>query len=210
VQFSASDPVHTPNTLDTAQPTVRTALGDAINDLTKAHLALDAPLSVAQYAIRNGEHIPVPGGPGTYGDFNAVNVVWNASTAYAQPPHGSSYVQVVTWHDATGCPDVATILTYSLSSNPASPWSADQTRMFSNKQWATERFCADAVAAHALSTLHLTARAVSASKPATPPAQRPVSPPGSLAATGLDVTVATVALALLVLAALARRRHAHD
>ena len=208
VPFSASDPVHTPNTLNVALPTVRTALGDAINDLTKAHIALDAPLSAAQYSTRNGEKIPIPGGPGTYGDFNAINVVWDPVRGYAEPPHGSSYVQVVTWHDATGCPDVATILTYSLSSNPRSPYYADQTRMFSTKQWATERFCADAVAAHAIVTQHLTSAAVSASRPATPPRHKPAvtAPGGSLAATGFDVTIGLTALGLLGAALLVRRR----
>jgi acyl-homoserine-lactone acylase len=208
VPFSASDPVHTPNTLDVALPTVRTALGDAIKDLNAAHLPLDAPLSAAQYATRNGERIPIPGGPGTYGDFNAINVVWNPSTAYAEPPHGSSYVQVVTWHDATGCPDVATILTYSLSSNPTSPWASDQTRMFSNKQWATERFCADAVAAHALSRTRLTAKAVSVSKPAKPPARTPVvrRPSGALAATGLPAAALGAVATLLLAAGVVMRR----
>jgi uncharacterized repeat protein (TIGR01451 family) len=44
--------------------------------------------------------------------------------------------------DDPDCPvDARTILTYSLSTNPASPWYADQTRMFSNKQWVDERYC---------------------------------------------------------------------
>ncbi|HVU71757.1 MAG TPA: penicillin acylase family protein [Mycobacteriales bacterium] len=206
--FSSSDPVHTPNTLNVALPLVRTALGDAIVDLDNAHIALDAPLSVAQYSTKDGEKIPIPGGPGTYGDFNAINVVWNPTTGYAEPPHGSSYVQVVTWHDATGCPDVATILTYSLSSNPASPYYADQTKMFSKKQWATERFCADTIAAHTVSSKRLTSSSVSGSTPATEPPKRPtVTPPGgSLAATGLDATLGGVALSLLGGAFVARRR----
>ncbi len=41
----------------------------------------------------------------------------------------------------SACPDVRTILTYSLSDNPRSPFFADQTKMFSKKQWVTERFC---------------------------------------------------------------------
>ena len=35
----------------------------------------------------------------------------------------------------------ATILTYSESSNPASPHYADETRLFSRKQWLPDRFC---------------------------------------------------------------------
>ena len=40
------------------------------------------------------------------------------------------------------CPnDTRTILTYSQSTDPASPWFKDQTEMFSNKQWVDEAFC---------------------------------------------------------------------
>ena len=39
------------------------------------------------------------------------------------------------------CPDVRTILTYSQSTSPESPWFADQTRMFSRKEWVDVPFC---------------------------------------------------------------------
>jgi hypothetical protein len=44
-----------------------------------------------------------------------------------------------------GCPDDRSILTYSESENPNSPYFADQTRMFSDKQWVDPPFCADEV-----------------------------------------------------------------
>ena len=50
------------------------------------------------------------------------------------------------------CPDAATILTYSESSNPGSPFHSDQTRLFSRKQWVPEYFCRQAVLRHTLST----------------------------------------------------------
>ncbi|MFE4756724.1 penicillin acylase family protein [Streptomyces mirabilis] len=37
-------------------------------------------------------------------------------------------------------PRAHTLLTYGQSSNPASPHYTDQTRLFSRKQWVTERF----------------------------------------------------------------------
>ena len=46
------------------------------------------------------------------------------------------------------CPvDTRTILTYSQSTNPNSPYFADQTRMFSNKEWVDEAYCEDEIAA---------------------------------------------------------------
>jgi acyl-homoserine-lactone acylase len=70
---------------------------------------------------------------------------------------GSSYVQVVTWRDGGSCAvDAATILTYSLSTNPRSPHFADQTRLFSQKKWLTERFCEkDVLASPALQVTRL-------------------------------------------------------
>jgi hypothetical protein len=40
-----------------------------------------------------------------------------------------------------GCPDDRTILTYSQSTNPSSPYFGDQTRMFSRKEWVNPPFC---------------------------------------------------------------------
>jgi acyl-homoserine-lactone acylase len=59
-------------------------------------------------------------------------------------------VQAVTWHNGP-CPDARTILTYSLSDNPRSPFFDDQTEMFSRKQWVHERFCAKDVKRHTVS-----------------------------------------------------------
>ena len=40
-----------------------------------------------------------------------------------------------------GCPKNRSILTYSLSTNPNSPFFGDQTRMFSKKKWVDPPFC---------------------------------------------------------------------
>jgi acyl-homoserine-lactone acylase len=138
--FDASDPVNTPNTLDTSNPQVQSALGDALNDLAAANIPIDAPLGAHQFATRGGAKIPIHGGPGTDGDFNAINVKWVAGKGVSEPEHGSSYVQVVTWGRGS-CPDARTILTYSESTNPRSPFFADQTRLFSRKKWVPDLFC---------------------------------------------------------------------
>jgi acyl-homoserine-lactone acylase len=70
------DPVHTPNTLRTSDPRVALALGDAIADLDGAGIPYDAPLGDWQYVTRDGERIPIHGGPGSVGVFNAINVSW--------------------------------------------------------------------------------------------------------------------------------------
>jgi acyl-homoserine-lactone acylase len=144
VAFDPADPVRTPNTLDTSNPQVQAALGDALNDLAAANIPVNAPLGQFQVAVRGGERIPIHGGPGTDGDFNAINVGWAAGKGVPEPPHGSSYVQVVTWGRGA-CPDARTILTYSESTNPDSPFFADQTKLFSQKKWVPDLFCRAAV-----------------------------------------------------------------
>jgi acyl-homoserine-lactone acylase len=139
--FRASDPVHTPHALDTANPTVRAALGDAIADLRGAHIPLDATVGSVQRVTRRGRSIPIHGGPGDpNGDFNAISAPFRAGQGFGEPVHGSSFVQVVTWHKGR-CPDARTILTYSQSTNPTSPFFADQAPLFSRKQWVPDRFC---------------------------------------------------------------------
>ena len=144
--FDPNDPVHTPRTLNTLHPQVRTALGDAINDLRDEDIALDAATGEHQYVDWGGDRIPIHGGDGEAGDgtFNVMLperlIFPDADNTPFGPGHGSSYVQVVTWSDDP-CPDAATILTYSLSENPNSPHRADQTRAFSEKRWVPGRFC---------------------------------------------------------------------
>ena len=102
---------------------------------------LDAPLGEYQFAERNGERIPIHGGPGDpIGVFNAISARWNGD-GFNPVDYGSSIVMVTSFTDG-GCPDDRSILTYSLSTNPKSPYYADQTRMFSEKEWVDPPFCA--------------------------------------------------------------------
>ncbi|MEA2467728.1 MAG: acyl-homoserine-lactone acylase, partial [Thermoleophilaceae bacterium] len=145
VAFDASDPVNTPRGLDTSNPQVQSALGDALNDLAAANIPIDAPLGDHQGVTLAGERIPIHGGPGDPdGGFNAINVDWVPGKGVSEPEHGSSYVQVVGWRRGA-CPDARTILTYSQSTNPKSPFHSDQTKLFSQKKWVPVRFCQNAV-----------------------------------------------------------------
>ncbi|MDP9100955.1 MAG: penicillin acylase family protein [Actinomycetota bacterium] len=156
--FSASDPVHTPRVVNTANPLVQRSFGDAVAALTNAGIPLDAAQGGFQYALRGAERIAIPGGAGTpEGDFNAINIRLDPSrgpAGFSDPQHGSSYIQVVSW-TASACPDARTLLTYSESPDRTSAHYADQTRLFSRKAWVVERFCAADVAGHALSRVRL-------------------------------------------------------
>lgn len=141
VPFSAADPVRTPRTLNQSAPGVARALADAVAELRAAGIALDAPLGEHQFVVRGGQQLPVGGGTEALGVWNKIEAPWNAAAGgYPEVAHGSSHIQAVGW-DGGRCPVARTLLTYSQSANPNSPYYADQTRLFSQERWVTSRFC---------------------------------------------------------------------
>lgn len=141
VPFSATDPVRTPRTLNPAAPGIGRALADTVAELRAAGIALDAPLGEHQFVVRGGQRLPVGGGTEALGVWNKIEAPWNAAAGgYAEVVHGSSHIQAVGW-DRGRCPVARTLLTYGQSSDPGSPHSADQTRLFSRERWVTARFC---------------------------------------------------------------------
>jgi acyl-homoserine-lactone acylase len=147
-RFELAHPVTTPFGLNTANPTVRNALGDAIQALRKAHVPIDTTLGAVQFVGYHGSHITIPGGPGDPdGIYNAIYRGDEPGDSLTAPDTGSSFIQVVTWARRGACPVGSTILTYSESSNPASPHFADQTKLFSKKQFLPDRFCPSQIAA---------------------------------------------------------------
>ncbi|GAA2304328.1 penicillin acylase family protein [Streptomyces kunmingensis] len=141
VPFSAADPVRTPHTLDTRQPGFATALADAVAELRGAGIPLDGKLGANQFVVRGDKRIPVHGGTESLGVWNKVEPAWDPKGGgYTEVVHGSSYIQAVGW-DGGSCPVARTLLTYSQSSNPDSPRYNDQTHLYSQRKWVTERFC---------------------------------------------------------------------
>jgi acyl-homoserine-lactone acylase len=149
-EYSSADPVHTPRGLNTQNPRVQQALADAVAELRSLGIPLDAKLRDYQSEARGSEKVPIHGGPGTLGVFNAINVPRDAFGAqgWTNVPHGSSYVYTAQFTGDNQCPvKTRSILTYSQSTNPNSPYFGDQTRMFSNKQWVDEAYCESEIAA---------------------------------------------------------------
>ena len=155
--FSVDDPVHTPSGLNTANPLVQRALADAVSDLEGAGIPLDAPLRGHQYEERGGQKIPIHGGPGSLGVFNAINVSWiPEKDGYGDVEHGSSFMMAAQFVDGK-CPvEAGTFVTYSQSENQRSKHAADYTRAFSNKRWNRVPFCRGEVRRKALSTRRVT------------------------------------------------------
>jgi acyl-homoserine-lactone acylase len=140
VPFDAKNPVTTPNTLDIANPVVQKTFGDTLAAFRAGGIPVDAPLGDFQAVTRRGERIPIHGAPSGVGILNVVTPVWDPAKGNVEIVHGSSYIQVVGF-TGSRCPDTSTLLTYSQSENPKSPYFDDQTKLFSRSQWVKERFC---------------------------------------------------------------------
>jgi len=185
--FDPSDAVHTPATLNSLDPRVQAALADAVTDLAGASIPLNGTLREWQYEMKGDERIPIHGGPGVLGVFNAINVGWNPTAGYPDVSHGSSFIMVVNFVDGD-CPvDANAIVTYSQSEDVTSPHFADMTRMFSNKEWNDMPFCEDEVADATRTVLHV--RSDSAPDDDTP------ATGAGLVAVGLAVLAARLTLA---------------
>jgi acyl-homoserine-lactone acylase len=170
VPYDNADPANTPRGLRTEDPRVPQALRDAAAELEGLGIALDAPLGDVQAEVRDRERIPIHGGPGGAGVFNAINVGPPGRGGITNVPHGSSFVQAVQFVDGT-CPvEPRTILTYSQSTNPASPWFSDQTRMYARKEWVDTPFCEADVQRQTIATTELRSSDRGAPAACRPPA----------------------------------------
>ncbi|QDH35902.1 penicillin acylase family protein [Porphyrobacter sp. YT40] len=149
VPFDAADPVNTPRGLATEgdkADKLLAALGEAVEELEKAGIAVDAPWGDVQRVMAGNEAIPIHGGPGGLGILNvqeAAAAPWGLT-----PRHGTSYIQIVGF-DENG-PVADAILSYGQSTNPASPHAIDQIRAYAAKKWHRLPWHAEAIEAQAL------------------------------------------------------------
>lgn len=148
--FDLKDPVSTPRGLTDDPATVQAillSLAKAVVELDKVGIPIDAPLGQVQFVERNGQRIPLHGGP-TMTTYNAMDNKLIPNLGYTHPSMATSYVQVVGF--GPHGPEADAILANSQSSDPASPFYADQTEMYSQKQWMRLPFTREDVAAHAI------------------------------------------------------------
>lgn len=151
VPFDPADPVNTPRALavDGAKgEKLMAALAEAVADLDKANIPLDAPWGEVQRVMAGNDAIAIHGGPGTLGILN-MQESRPAPYGGLMPVHGTSYIQIVGFDDKGPVADA--ILSYSQSTNPASPHAADQTRAYAAKQWHRLPFAKAEIAAAAIS-----------------------------------------------------------
>jgi acyl-homoserine-lactone acylase len=143
VKFDPNDPMNTPRDLDETNSDVIQAMKDALAYLQSKGIPYDAPWGSLQVAGDDGAPpIALGGGEGDLvGNANAMSSrMPGANTDHPYPvSYGSSHIQAVSFLSG-GRIDAHTILTYSQSTDPTSPWSADQTKLFGNEKWVTFPF----------------------------------------------------------------------
>lgn len=146
--FDPADPVHTPHGVaPAAMPAMLVALRTAAAKLDSLGVPLDGRLGDYQVEPRNGVRIPLHGGNGDEeGSYSSLTMATPLTPAGYQGVYwGQSYIQTVGF-DERG-PVAQAMLTYGQSTDPKSPWYADQTKVYSRKGWPVLPFTPDRIQA---------------------------------------------------------------
>ncbi|PSL92233.1 acylase [Pseudomonas sp. R9.37] len=128
VAFDPAHPLTTPRGLAIEREPVANALREAM----LASTAAVSQLGLTRWGdIQVSGQTPMHGGPQQLGIYNAMQTVPRAD-GKREVVSGTSYLQIVTFDD--NGPQALGVLAFSESSNPASQYSKDQTRAFSEKK----------------------------------------------------------------------------
>jgi acyl-homoserine-lactone acylase len=144
VPFDPADPVNTPRGVNLGNASVRTRLmndlGATVKFFADSGVPLDRPWGQVQFDIRNGEAIPIHGGSGVSGVYNAISPAAAPipNVGYTPILAGSSYIQSVTFKPSG--PEARALVTYSQSTDPDNPHYADMTKHFSSYGWVAMPF----------------------------------------------------------------------
>jgi len=138
VPFDPADPINTPRGVVKGDEAVTQALRDALARAVIAQASAGVPIDRPWYEIQLAtKNIPLPihGADGNLGNYNAIRSqpIGSRLPGARAVTYGTSYIQTVTWNEAG--PQVGAFLTYSNSSDAASPYYADQTYRFYQKDW---------------------------------------------------------------------------
>jgi len=151
--FDRNAPVNTPRGLAWNSPEAAEKLVEALRHATTQVEQSGLPDSVKWGQVQHVGSIAIPGGNGHVGIYNAIESQ-PADDGSLRVVGGSSYVQLVSF-GAQG-PLARGLLSFSQSSDPASPHFQDQTALFSQQHWPALPFSDAQIAADPnLETLRL-------------------------------------------------------
>lgn len=147
VPFDPADPVNTPRGLRVADPAIRDLarlmLAQAMRTLDAQRIDYAKPWGELQGSQRGALRLAIHGGGGDE-VYNAISSRPLGDGRY-DVAFGSSAVWTISFEG--DAPRAEGFLSYSQSSNPASPHYADQTERFARKQWIVYPFTEAAIAA---------------------------------------------------------------
>lgn len=148
VPFEVKHPLTTPFGLDTANPEVLKNLATAVLDLRAQNIPLTASYGQVQHSTKGSRVIPIHGC--ATGCFNAIYPGLGTNDPfypgnYGEVGDGSSLV--MTTELTPNGPVSEGIVTYSQATNPASPYYAIMTELYSLKKWVPFAYTAKQLAA---------------------------------------------------------------
>ncbi len=153
--WTASDPVYTPNTLNTSLQASKEALASAVSSMDARGIPLDASTGEVQHAPQPGS-APLPGCSDGGECFAAIGGVFPTPTSKQTEVTGGTSIVMFTELLAGHEPLSKALLAYSQSEDPTSPYYEDQTQRLSKNEWITLPWTPASVAEDAIApTLHL-------------------------------------------------------
>jgi acyl-homoserine-lactone acylase len=154
--FDTAHPLETPRDLRTDAPALAQVFAAAVRSVARSGLGFAAPRAAVSYTLgRDGERISVPGGLNVTGNFTIAESYGPLEPGVGRGPlrYGNSYMQVVAFTEHGV--DASTFVTYSQSTDPASPHFDDFTRRYARKEWVRAPFTEAEIAADTKSALEL-------------------------------------------------------
>jgi acyl-homoserine-lactone acylase len=153
--WTATEPVYTPNTLNTSLQASREALATAVSSMQARGIPLDAGIGEVQRAPQAGA-APMPGCLEGDGCYAAIGSSFPTPTSKQAEVTGGTSIVMFTELQAGHEPVAKALLAYSQSEDPTSPYYEDQTQRFSKNEWITLPWTPASVAEGAIApTLHL-------------------------------------------------------
>ncbi len=153
--WTASEPVYTPNTLNTSLQASKEALATAVSSMEARGIPLDASTGEVQRAPQAGA-APLPGCSDGGECFAAIGSSFPTPTAKQAEVTGGTSIVMFTELQAGHEPLAKALLAYSQSEDPTSPYYEDQTQRLSKNEWITLPWTPASVTEDAIApTLHL-------------------------------------------------------
>jgi acyl-homoserine-lactone acylase len=134
--WTVSEPVYTPNTLNTSLPASKEALAAAVSSMQARGIPLDADTGEVQRAPQSGA-APLPGCGDAGECFAAIGGSFPTPTAKQEEVTGGTSIVMFTELQRGHEPISKALLAYSQSEDPTSPYYEDQTQRLSKNEWIT-------------------------------------------------------------------------